>query len=136
MNKKIKPFPILFLLFTIIPLAEVYLLFQIAQVTNWVTTMILVIVTGMVGAYLAKSEGHQILSRIQQEMAPGHMPGDQLISGLCVLIGGVLLVCPGILTDLVGLTLVLGFTRKYYKRFIIAKLKTMMDQGSIQFFHY
>jgi UPF0716 protein FxsA len=70
----------------------------------------LVILTGAWGAYLAKSQGYSILARIQAETAAGRVPTAELIDGLLVLIGGIVLLTPGLLTDLVGFSLMVpGF---------------------------
>ena len=73
-------------------------------------TILLVILTGAWGAYLAKSQGYSILARIQAETAAGRVPTKELIDGLLVLIGGIVLLTPGLLTDLAGFCLMLpGF---------------------------
>ena len=57
------------------------------------------------GWYLAKSQGLSILAKIQSEMAAGRVPTAELVDGLLVLIGGIVLLTPGLLTDLVGFAL-------------------------------
>ena len=100
----------LIILFITIPLVELYLLAVVSSRVGPLPTIMLVILTGAWGAYLAKSQGYSILSRIQVEMAAGRVPTAELIDGLLVLIGGIVLLTPGLLTDLVGFSLMVpGF---------------------------
>lgn len=124
----------LILLFTLTPLIELYILFQIAGVTSPTATFILVIFTGIAGAYLAKSEGRIILTKIKMEVNQGRMPGNELINGLCVLVGGALLLTPGILTDIIGFSLVIPITRTLFKRVIKRKLQDMVRDGEVHFY--
>ncbi len=124
----------IFLLLTLVPIIEVFILFKIAEVTTVWTTIALVIVTGFAGAYLARREGTQILSSIKRELNDGRVPGNQLLNGLCVLIGGILLLTPGLLTDITGFTLVLPVTRQLYIRLIKRWLTNMMQMGSVNIF--
>ncbi|MTI65659.1 MAG: FxsA family protein [Firmicutes bacterium] len=124
----------LILLFTITPIVELYILFQLADVTTPLTTVGLVLITGIAGAYLAKSEGRLILSKIKLELNSGRVPGNQLLNGLCVLIGGALLLTPGIITDILGFTLVIPGTREIYKSIIKRKFKRMIEEGNINIY--
>lgn len=124
----------IFLMVTIIPLIEIYILFKISEVTSIWTTIVIVIITGFAGAYLTKREGTAIISSIKSEINEGRVPGNQLINGLCVLIGGVLLVTPGLLTDITGFTLVMPITRQFYIKLIRRWLTNMINMGSINIF--
>lgn len=124
----------IFLLFVIVPIVEVFILFKIAEATTAWTAIILVIATGLVGAYFAKKEGVAILTNIKRELSDGRVPGNQLLNGLCVLIGGILLITPGLLTDITGLTLVLPTTRQLYIKLIKKWLTNLIQMGSINIF--
>ena len=102
----------LLFLFTVVPTAELYLLLEIADRIGGLETIYLVIITGIVGAHLAKREGLGVLHQIQEAAANGESPADKLVEGLMVLIGGILLVTPGVMTDVFGLSLIVPFTRK------------------------
>jgi UPF0716 protein FxsA len=104
----------LLLIFTIIPFVELSILLELAARTSALTTLALIILTGIVGAYFAKDQGRRVLTAIQAELNTGRMPGNELLHGLCVLIGGILLLTPGILTDLFGFTLLFPSTRTLY----------------------
>lgn len=90
------------LLFIVVPAVEMTLLVELGSRIGGVGTLALVITTGVVGASLAKRAGLDVLRRIQTETQQGHVPTDALLDGAIILVAGVLLVTPGILTDLVG----------------------------------
>ena len=94
--------PRLLILFILIPLVELFLLVAVASRIQLPATILLVVLTGAWGWYLAKSQGLSILAKIQSEMAAGRVPTAELVDGLLVLIGGIVLLTPGLLTDLVG----------------------------------
>lgn len=114
----------LFLAFTIIPFVELYILFQLADLTSPLITLAIVILTGILGAYIAKREGLFIFKKTQNQLAQGQLPKDTLIEGLCVLIGGILLLTPGILTDIFGFSLLFPLTRQLYRESIKKYFKT------------
>ncbi|MCB0292521.1 MAG: FxsA family protein, partial [Calditrichaeota bacterium] len=97
----------LLFLFIAIPLAELALLVKLGEVLGFWPTIGLVIVTGILGASLAKAQGFMIYARIQQELAAGRMPTGELLDGLLILIGGIVLLTPGLLTDLCGFALLI-----------------------------
>ena len=106
----------LLLLFTLVPLAELYLLFQI---TAWWDspqyTFALIIITGVVGASLARWQGARTWFRLQQDLAAGRVPADALMDGVMIFVAGALLLTPGILTDVVGFGLLLPPIRALLK---------------------
>ena len=113
----------LFLLFTVVPFLEVVLLLYIYDSTSWKFTLALILLTGLIGATLARRQGWKTSQRIKQELSQGHMPGDSLLDGLLILIAGVLLVTPGIMTDVVGFSLLVPGCRRIIKRRIVRKFK-------------
>ena len=108
----------LLLLFTLVPLVELVLLFIVADYTSWQFTLALVLVTGVVGAALARYEGLRCWSRVQKEIAAGRLPGDPLVDALMILVAGALLVTPGVLTDLVGFALLAPLFRRFVKNWL------------------
>ena len=96
----------LFLLFTLVPALELYLLIQLGSWLGAAETIALIVLTGLVGAALARSQGFAVLQRIQREAAQGFPSGDRIVEGVLIVVGGVLLVTPGVVTDLAGLLLI------------------------------
>jgi UPF0716 protein FxsA len=113
----------LFLLFTCIPLVELFLLLQIGSIIGAVNTILLVIITGVLGAYLAQQEGIRTLERIRTLMARGEMPGAPLIDALLILVAGFVLITPGILTDLLGFLMLVPATRAPIRRWIKGQME-------------
>ena len=106
-----KIFGILLSMFIVIPLVEFALLIEIGSRLGTLPTLLLIFGTGVAGAYLARLEGLRILYRIQREFQQGSMPAEQLFDGFLVLIAGVVLITPGLLTDIAGLILPLANSR-------------------------
>ena len=88
-------FLILVLLFTCIPALELYLLFSVGAQIGAINTILIIIGTGIVGASLAKSQGLELLFKIQDQLNKGQMPTGQLLQGFLVMGGGLLLLTPG-----------------------------------------
>ena len=113
----------LLIAFTVIPAVELYLLIQLGQWMGAGATVALIVVTGTLGAWLAKREGLSVLKTIKAEASKGFPSGDRLVEGLMVLIGGALLLTPGVMTDFFGFSLILPFTRRaaapYIKRALL-----------------
>jgi len=108
----------LLLLFTVIPLAELWLLVRIMQRTSFTATIALVVLTGVVGASLARWQGFRTVRRIQDELAAGRMPTESLVDGLLILVAGAVLVTPGVLTDAFGFMLLIPACRTLAKRWL------------------
>ncbi len=125
----------LILLFTIVPVVELALLLQLNNYIGLGYTILIVLLTGVTGAYLAKKEGRGIIAKIKMEMSEGRMPGDELVNGLCVLIGGAFLLTPGLLTDISGFILVIPVTRSVLKRVIKNRIRQMVEEGTFNFYY-
>ena len=101
----------LILAFTIIPIVEIYLLIEIGSIFGVLTAITLVILTGFLGAFMARMQGLQTLFRIQESLREGRMPSGELLDGLLIVIAGVVLLTPGFLTDSAGFLLLIPTTR-------------------------
>lgn len=95
----------LVLLFTLLPLIELWLLVQLSGVFGFWTTIAIVLGTGIAGATLARWQGFQALNRLQRELNQGHLPTRTIADGGLILVAGLLLITPGVLTDVTGLLL-------------------------------
>jgi UPF0716 protein FxsA len=120
------------LLFVIVPVIELALLIQIGQVVGLLPTVALVVFTGVTGAWLARAEGLRVFFQFQRELAAGRLPGQSLLDGISVLIGGAFLLTPGVLTDVVGFSLLLPVTRHWIQRRVRARLERGMADGTIR----
>ena len=117
----------LLLLMTVVPAVELYLLMQLADIMGIFETVFLIVLTGTVGASLAKREGYGVVNQLLEDTKKGLPPADRLVEGLLVLVGGTLLITPGVLTDLAGFSLIFPFTRRWLaprvKTWAASKLK-------------
>ena len=126
-----KVFGILLSLFIVIPMIEFALLIEIGRRLGTLDTLLLIFGTGILGAYLARMEGFRIFYRIQRDMAAGIMPTEQLFDGVLVLIAGIVLITPGLLTDLAGLILLFPLTRYPIKNFIRNRVRSRFSARQI-----
>lgn len=123
------------LLFVGVPLLELFILIQIGQVVGLWPTIGLVVLTGFAGAALARREGLRTLFKLQGELAQGHLPGGALLDGFAILVGGALLLTPGILTDLVGFSCLLPPSRKLILKQVRKGLEARLESGAIRVVH-
>lgn len=110
-------------LFILVPLVEMLILIGLGDWLGFWPTIGLVIVTGFFGASLARAQGVRALGRIQGELAAGRVPTDEMVDGLLVLVGGIVLLTPGLLTDLAGLALMVPAVRAWVRKQVQRRLK-------------
>lgn len=122
---------ILLILFILVPLAEVWLLIEIGQRVGFWPTVGLVVGMGLIGSWLAKYEGLRVVRSTQRALAEGRVPEEGVIAGLLVLLGGVLLVTPGVLTDAVGLVLLFPPTRRLVAAGVMRWLARKVREGRV-----
>ncbi len=122
-------FAYLLILFTVVPALELYLLIEIGSYIGAGNTILIIIITGVVGAYLARLQGFYILGKIQHSLNQGNMPSEELLDGAMVLVGGIVLLTPGFITDTLGFLLLLPMTRELIKFLLKNKLKDKLNQG-------
>ena len=106
-----------------IPLVEIYLLIKLGQNFGAITSILLVIFTGILGAYLARMEGLRTLFCIQETMREGRMPGEELLDALLIAIAGLVLITPGFITDVAGFLLLFPFTRMLVKNWLKERMR-------------
>ncbi|MDE3839884.1 membrane protein FxsA [Bacillus methanolicus] len=121
-----------FLLFLIIvPALEIAFLLLSGKTIGVLPTIFLLIFTGVLGAYLAKRQGLETIRKAQEQLRYGQIPGDALLDGICILIGGTLLLTPGFITDMAGFLLLAPPTRKFFKMLLIKAFKRWIDKGNV-----
>ena len=95
-------FQLLLVLFITVPLLEIYLLIQVGSVIGAPLTIVLVVVTAVIGASLVRSQGLSTLQRVQTTLAHNELPAGPLLEGALILLAGALLLTPGLVTDAIG----------------------------------
>ena len=126
----------LFLAFTLIPFAEIYLLIKVGAVIGAFNTVALVILTGFIGAYLARMQGMQTMLRVRTSLQQGNMPAEDLIDALLIFVAGIVLLTPGFLTDAGGLLLLFPVTRSHFKRLLKRKLDNWIRDQNLHYTFY
>lgn len=121
----------LFLCFTLIPVIELYLLIKVGSVIGSLNTILLVILTGFAGAWLARLEGMNTMLKLRTNLQQGLMPAEEMLDAVIIFAAGIVLITPGLLTDLGGLFLLLPVTRNKFKRYLRKKFDEMQMQGNI-----
>jgi UPF0716 protein FxsA len=122
----------LFVLFVLVPVLELVLLIQLGRVVGVLPTVGLVLLTGAVGAWLARQEGLRTLVTFQNELASGRLPAQSGFDGICILVGGAFLLTPGILTDLAGFALLLPPSRRWLQKRIRRGLQRRIEEGTVR----
>lgn len=121
-------------LFVIVPFVELYILIELGKSIGALPTLGIVVITGIAGAALAKHQGLGVWQRIQTELSYGHMPGDVLFDGVLILIGSVLLLTPGILTDITGFILLIPPGRFMVKKYVKAWVDKKLQSGQMTYY--
>lgn len=123
----------LILLFTIVPLIELTILIYLGTIIGALYTMLIVVITGMVGAILARYQGLSTLSKIRSNIASGIIPANELFDGAFIVAGGLLLLTPGIITDITGFVLLVPYTRRIIKRLFRSLILRKIETGGINY---
>lgn len=123
----------LLLLFTILPALELVVLIEAGKVIGSLNTVFIIVLTGVVGAYLAKMQGKITLFKIQQELNQGQVPAERLMDGLMIFIAGIVLLTPGFITDTFGFLLLIPWMRNLVKLLFRKRMEAAIKSGSVQF---
>ena len=126
----------LFLLFTVVPLLELYILIKIGGYIGAFPTVGLVVLTALLGFVLARFEGLRKLEQIKRSLSQGIVPADEMLDGVLIFVGGVLLIIPGVLTDLFALILLIPYTRTIFKRWLRRRFDRMIATRNIRLHYY
>ena len=125
---------LLIFIFTVVPLVELAILLRLGALLGWIPTLALVVLTGVIGVALAKQQGLKAISHIEHELDQGTVPTSSMADGALILIAGVLLIAPGVLTDLSGFALLIPPVRGWVKKRLSAAWRDRLDihNGTIE----
>jgi len=118
----------LFLAFTLIPFFEIYLLIKIGYYLGAFNTVLVVIVTGLLGAYLAKLQGIRTMTRVRESLNRGELPAEQMLDAVLIFVAGIVLLTPGFITDLAGIAILIPNTRFWFKRWLRKKFDQWISE--------
>jgi UPF0716 protein FxsA len=123
----------LFLAFTLIPALEIFLFIEIGKTIGTLNTFMVVILSGFLGAYLARMQGMQTMLKVRSNLDQGILPAEELVDALIIFAAGIVLLTPGFFTDAFGLLLLFPPSRFHFKRYIRKKFDQWIQDGSIRF---
>ncbi|GAB2642884.1 FxsA family protein [Vibrio panuliri] len=115
-------FPILLLLFILVPIIEIGLFIQVGGFLGLWPTIALVLITAFVGASLVRSQGLQTLLNVQNRLQQGELPAQQIFEGVMLAVAGVLLLTPGFMTDALGMLVLLPAPRAAIAKYLMSKM--------------
>jgi UPF0716 protein FxsA len=119
-------------IFITIPLIELAVLVWLGTVLGFWPTIALVILTGIAGAALAKLAGVHVVLQIKREVLAGRMPVGHMLDGVLVLIGGLVLLTPGLLTDVFGFALLVPWSRRRVREAVRRRLERMVESRRVE----
>ena len=111
----------LFPIFVVVTLAEIYVLVTVGQAIGGLSTVLLVIITAFIGSRLLKQQGWSTMVKAQQSIAEGRTPAVEMFEGVVILVSGVLLLTPGFITDILGLLGLMPWSRSYFINHFLEK---------------
>ena len=121
------------LLFVLVPLVELAILVYLGTIIGALYTVLIVVLTGILGAILTRSQGLATLSRIRSNLQRGILPANELFDGVLILAGGLLLLTPGIITDIFGLAILIPQTRHIIGRLFRSLIYRRIQSRQIQY---
>ncbi|MCM3045114.1 FxsA family protein [Bacillus altitudinis] len=116
------------LLLILFPAVEISLFLISSNIIGILPTMLVIVLTSALGAYFARKQGIEAFQKVQRDLQYGKMPGATIVDGFCILIGGLLLLIPGFLSDLIGAVLLIPMTRKRIKPLFERLLRNMSNR--------
>lgn len=128
MVRAMSPVGILFLLFLLVPLVEIYFLIKVGNSIGAIATIALVVFTALLGAMLLRFQGWMTLQRTRMTMARGELPALEMLEGVLLLCAGALLLTPGFVTDAFGFALLVPPLRKALIDWFIKKSDVRFQQ--------
>ena len=111
-------------LFLLIPIIELFIMFKIGKVIGLEITILIIIITAIIGAKLTKVQGAKAIKSAQSEIKSGKLPHKEVMDGIMIIIAGAFLLTPGFVTDIVGFSLLLPTLRSNYQKLLLAFIKT------------
>jgi UPF0716 protein FxsA len=104
--------------FVVVPLVEIYVLIQVGQAIGAWWTILILIADSILGTWLIRREGGRAWQALQEALRSGRMPARELADGALILVGGTLMLTPGFVTDVLGIVLILPFTRPVARKLL------------------
>jgi len=121
------------LLFVLTPLVELAILVYLGTIIGALYTILIVVATGILGAFMARNQGLAVISRIRGSLERGIIPSDEIFDGALILAGGLLLLTPGIITDIIGFAVLVPQTRRIIGKWLRSLIRRSIQRGEIRY---
>ena len=122
----------LFLALTLIPLVEIYLLIKIGSHLGAFNTVFIVILTALLGAWLARLEGSKTMTKVRESLNRGELPAEEMLDAMLIFVAGIVLLTPGFVTDLAGLGILVPQIRNGFKRWLRRKFDEWVSSDKLR----
>ncbi|MDQ0224621.1 FxsA family protein [Metabacillus niabensis] len=119
------------IIFILIPILEISVLLISGKTIGVLPTLLLLFLTGIIGAWLAKRQGLETMRKMQEQLRYGQIPGDAIVDSICIFFGGLLLLTPGYITDICGFLLLLPFTRNKLKPVLFLLMRRWIEKNNV-----
>lgn len=130
---------ILFLLFVLLPIAEIMVLIEVGGRIGTLNTAVLVVLTALIGSLMLRQQGLSTLFRARERINSGALPLQEMMEGICLAVGGALLVTPGFITDAIGFVCLLPLSRRWLVQRVVKQVMASPNftvHGSMQHREY
>lgn len=128
-------FRIVVLLLVVMPALEIWALIAVGKLIGGWQTFALLVLTGLAGALLVRREAGRVWHFARRQAAYGEIPTEAILDGICIFIGGILLLAPGFITDIAGLVFLLPPTRTHVRRGVLLLIRKKLLNGTVRFFY-
>ena len=126
----------LLILFITVPIIEIWILIDIGRMIGTFPTILLIVLTGLAGAYLTKIQGLITIYKIRENLSKGIMPSEELIDGFLIILAGGFLITPGLITDSASFLLLIPKSRNLIKRYLKNKFRTWIHSNNVTIHYY
>ena len=126
---------LLLLIFIVLPIAELYVIIQVGGAIGVVPTLAILLLDGVIGAALARSQGRAAWQRFNEATAAGKVPAKEVFDGVCIIVGGAFLLAPGFITDAIGISLLAPPSRALYRRLLMSGARRVGPTRPVMFFY-
>lgn len=128
-------FPVGLTVFILVPIIEIYLLIKVGSVIGAFYTVLLVLVTAVIGVTLLRRQGLSALQSVQSQMQHGELPAASLLEGMLLFFAGALLLTPGFFTDSIGFLLMIPPLRKVLALWLLERSGWIVQMRTHTGFH-
>lgn len=122
------------ILIVVIPIVEFWGYMFVGERLGAGKTIFLTLATSVIGGLMMQFEGRKVMDDAKSQLNGGQVPGRTVLDGICVFVGGMLLLIPGFITDLIGFTMVFPLTRLLYRYPLMKWIGKKIEDGSITIF--